>query len=312
MDVLDQERPFLWNLRGVLERERRYRFELEYADTRGRNLFLGFTVSVLKERTGASLGMIFIFQDLTEIRALEEEIALKKQMAALGEMAAGVAHELRNPMASISGSIQVLKRDLKPRGEAAGLMDIVIKESRRLDSTVRDFLLFAKPGRVRPQAADLVELIRETLKLLENGVEKLPHHRILVQVHPHTMPVVCDVDRIKQVFWNLSNNALKAMPEGGTLTVKAADGADDQVEVTFSDTGFGMSEREVSANFQPFHGSFRGGMGLGLAIVYRIIEEHQGRIKVRSRPGQGTEVVLHLPRRLTAAAPQEGRRWTAS
>src|SRR2546427_590945 len=151
IDVLGQGPDFLLKARAALGRERRYRVELDYEDTRARRLYLGFTVSTLRERSGHPLGMIFIFQDLTEIRVLEEEVALKKRMAALGEMAAGVAHELRNPLASISGSVQVLKRDLRPHGEAGDLMDIVIKESKRLDQIIRDFLLFAKPGRLHPE-----------------------------------------------------------------------------------------------------------------------------------------------------------------
>jgi two-component system, NtrC family, sensor histidine kinase PilS len=310
--VLGQEPPFLWRIRTALEREKRFRFELDYQDARGRPLFLGFTVSVLRERSGVPLGTIFIFQDLTEIRVLEEEVALKKRMAALGEMAAGVAHELRNPLASISGSVQVLKRDLKPRGEAGELMDIVIKESRRLDQIIRDFLLFAKPGRFHPEPADLVAVLKETLSLLENSEERRPHHHVAGQFHPESIPFAFDVNRMKQVFWNLAKNALKAMPDGGTLTVKAGFGPDAHPVVSFADTGIGMSEEDIASNFQPFHGSFPSGTGLGLAIVYRIIEEHGGRIKVRSRRGAGTEVSLHLPRRAAAAHPIEERRWIGS
>jgi two-component system sensor histidine kinase PilS (NtrC family) len=311
-EVLGQERPFLWKIRSALEKEARYRFEIDHTDSRGRQLFLGFTVSVLKDRHGAPLGLIFIFQDLTEIRALEEEVALKKRMAALGEMAAGVAHELRNPLASISGSVQVLKRDLKPQGEAADLMDIVIKESKRLDQIIRDFLLFAKPGRYQPEAADLAALLRETLSLLENSEERRPQHRVATELRPASIPIVVDVNRMKQVFWNLAKNAIKAMPDGGTLSVKATADADGQVVITFADTGIGMSETDIAANFQPFHGSFSSGTGLGLAIVYRIIEEHGGRIKIRSRPGAGTEVALYLKGRAVAEPSGEERLWTAS
>ena len=310
LEVLGQPQEFLSRVRAALESERRFRSELDFEDGRGRRLFLGFTVSVLRERGGEPLGMIFIFQDLTEIRALEDEVALKKRMAALGEMAAGVAHELRNPLASISGSVQVLKRDLKPRGEAADLMDIVIKESKRLDQIIRDFLLFAKPGRFTPEPADLAAVLRETLSLLENSEERRPQHRVATRFRPESIRVEFDVNRMKQVFWNLAKNALKAMPEGGTLTVSAIDPGDGQVTVTFADTGFGMSEEDIASNFQPFHGSFASGTGLGLAIVYRIIEEHGGRIRVKSRQGRGTEIVVHLPHH-TAAAVEE-RRWTAS
>jgi two-component system sensor histidine kinase PilS (NtrC family) len=312
VDLLRQDRSFLWQIRATLQREKRYRFDLSYSDGVGRDLELGFTVSVLKDRGGETLGMIFIFQDLTEIRALEDEVDLKKRMAALGEMAAGVAHELRNPLASISGSVQMLRRDLRPHGEAGELMDIVVKESKRLDTIIRDFLLFAKPGRFSPEEADLVPLIRETLSLLGNSEETGPAHTVRMQVHPDVITMAIDVNRMKQVFWNLAKNALKAMPDGGTLTVKAIDGIDGQVVVTFADTGMGMSEREVAVNFQPFHGSFESGTGLGLAIVYRIIEEHGGRIRVKSRPGSGTEIALHLPRRAAGAAFLEARHWTGS
>jgi len=312
LEVLGQDPPFLWNIRTTLERERRHRFEMDHQDARGRALFLGFTVSVLKERDGNPLGTIFIFQDLTEIRALEEEVGLKKRMAALGEMAAGVAHELRNPLASISGSVQVLKRELQPRGEAGELMDIVIKESKRLDRIIRDFLLFAKPGRFHAEPADVVRLLSETLSLLENSDEFRPEHRVVTVFRPESIIVPVDVNRIKQVFWNLAKNALKAMPQGGTLTLRASHADDDQVVVSFVDTGVGMSEEEVVSNFQPFHGSFQSGTGLGLAIVYRIIDEHGGRIRVRSRQGGGTEVALHLPRRGAVAPAIEERRWTGS
>jgi len=312
LHVLGEERPFLWRIHSALEREKRFRFEVNYAGARGRSLFLGCTVSILKEPGGQALGMIFIFQDLTEIRALEEEVDLKKRMAALGEMAAGVAHELRNPLASISGSVQVLKRDLRPKGEAGDLMDIVIKESKRLDKIIRDFLLFAKPGRFQPEMADLVVLIRETLSLLENSDELQPRHRVITQFRPEAIRAVVDVNRMKQVFWNLAKNALKAMPQGGTLTVRASEAPDDQLVVAFADTGIGMSEKEIASNFQPFHGSFASGTGLGLAIVYRIVEEHGGRIKVKSAAGSGTEVALHLPRRAPSSQTIEERRWTAS
>ncbi len=312
VELLGQDPAFLWRIRGALESERRFRFEVDYVTADDRTLYMGCTVSVLRERMGTPLGMIFIFQDLTEIRVLEEEVALKKRMAALGGMAAGVAHELRNPLASISGSVQVLKRDLKPAGEAAQLMDIVIEESKRLDAIIRDFLLFAKPGRIDPQPADAVTMIRETLRLLENSDEMRPHHQIQMQFHPDSIPIVVDVNRLKQVFWNLAKNALRAMPDGGVLTVKAVDGMDGHTVITFGDTGIGMSEREIARNFQPFHGSFGTGTGLGLAIVYRIIEEHGGRIRIKSRSGVGTEVALHLPHRAAPGARVEGGRWTAS
>src|SRR5262249_3474443 len=220
-DLLGQETAFLERIRAALEQRRRHRFEIDWRDPSGRDLFLGFTVSVLKERDGRTLAMIFIFQDLTEIRVLEEEVGLKKRMAALGEMAAGMAHELRNPMASISGSVQVLQRDLRPSGEAGELMDIVVKESKRLDGIIRDFLLFAKPGRFHEEEAALGSMLRETVSLLENSDERRADHRVLVEVAPGKVTARVDINRMKQVFWNLAKNGLRAMPGGGTLTAAA-------------------------------------------------------------------------------------------
>ena len=294
---------FLEEVRTQLEKTNRFRFEKEFTARNGASMFLGFTASVLRNKEGVPLGFIYIFQDLTEIRVLEEEVGLKKRMAALGEMAAGMAHELRNPLASISGSVQVLRRDLPGGSEQAELMDIILKESRRLDQTIRDFLLFAKPGPFTPEIVDLTEILTGSLKLLKNSEEFRPTHQLRTQFHPEQIPVAVDPNRMRQVFWNLAKNALKAMPEGGTLTVKALGEMDGQVLVSFADEGFGMAEAEVGRNFQPFHGSFRNGTGLGLAIVYRIVQEHQGRIRVKSRRGTGTEVQILLPKALAAARP---------
>jgi two-component system sensor histidine kinase PilS (NtrC family) len=305
--LLCQPDRFLEEIRAALDRRSRHRFEIDWKDAKGRDLFLGFTVSILRERDGRPVGMIFIFQDLTEIRVLEEEVALKKRMAALGEMAAGVAHELRNPLASLSGSVQVLQRDLRPRGEAGELMEIVVKETKRLDGIIRDFLLFAKPGRFHPMRVDIAPLLAETLSLLEHSDELRPDHRIVTEAGSEPVPAYVDVNRMKQVFWNLAKNALKAMPQGGTLVARARRGPEG-AQVSFADSGVGMSEDEVVKSFQPFHSTFVGGSGLGMSIVYRIVHEHGGRIQVQSRKGAGTTVTLALP----AAAPAREAAWIAS
>ncbi len=309
--VLGAGDSFLSEVRNALEKANRFRFDKEFSARGGACLFLGFTASILRNKEGMPLGLIFTFQDLTEIRVLEEEVNLKKRMAALGEMAAGMAHELRNPLASISGSVQVLRRDLPAGAEQIELMEIILKESRRLDQTIRDFLLFAKPGRFSPERVDLPEILSDSLKLLRNSEEFRPTHRLKNVFHPESIPVVLDLNRMKQVFWNLAKNALKAMPEGGTLTDKALGEVDGQVLVSFSDEGIGMGDAEVARNFQPFHGSFRDGTGLGLAIVYRIIQEHQGRIRIKSRHGAGTEVQILLPKTQAENRPVlQGETWT--
>jgi two-component system sensor histidine kinase PilS (NtrC family) len=280
---------------------RRYRFERWSPKRDGQRMYLGIAASNLTDRTGAPLGTIFIFQDLTDIHALEQEVRLKERMAALGGMAAGMAHELRNPLAAISGAVQYLKGSLRPDGETLELMDIILRESHRLDAAIRDFLTFARPGRFAPQECDLVRLIEDSLKLLRKSREFTGRHA--VETDFPSPEVRCEVDpnRMKQVFWNLATNALKAMPGGGTLAIRVAPAGEDRVEVVFTDQGKGMDEREVESYFQPFRGSFDEGTGLGAAIVYRLIEEHGGRIALETAPGRGTGVRILLPRR---GAPQ--------
>jgi two-component system sensor histidine kinase PilS (NtrC family) len=153
---------------------------------------------------------------------------------------------------------------------------------------------------------DLSELPSSSLKLLKNSEEFRPDHRVATQFHPERIEAAVDANRMRQVFWNLAKNALKAMPQGGTLTVKALGEVDGQVLISFADEGIGMEENEVARNFQPFHGTFRNGTGLGLAIVYRIVQEHRGRIRVKSRRQTGTEVQIFLPRSHPAGARAAG------
>ncbi len=287
---------FLKEIRRLLLANRRYRFERHFETPDGRRIFIGIAVSNLHDRAGRPLGYIFIFQDLTEIQALEQEVRLKERMAALGEMAAGMAHELRNPLAAISGSVQYLQGRLEPDGETLELMDIILRESQRLDRAIRDFLTFARPGRFAPERCDLVRVLDDQLKLLQKSREFGKAHRL--ETRWASPSVYCEVDpnRIKQVFWNLATNALKAMPSGGTLTVAVTLlTAPRQVEILFEDEGIGMDEKEIAGYFQPFHSLFEEGTGLGAAIVYRLVEEHGGRIALESRPGQGTRVRILLP-----------------
>jgi two-component system sensor histidine kinase PilS (NtrC family) len=250
---------------------------------------------VLKDQNGEPTGFLFSFQDLTEIKALEEEVKLKDRMAALGEMAAGIAHEIRNPLASMSGSVQILKKSLRPNEEEGELLDIVLRESRRLDQIIRDFLLFAKPSRLDPKPHDLVAILGDALTLLRNSEEFDGKHAIRTSFESARMPAFVDADKMKQVFWNLSKNALKAMPEGGTLTVTVRHEGSSSVAVCFADEGIGMTEAEIRRAFEPFRTNFSEGTGLGLAVVFRIVQEHRGRIRVRSRVGRGTEVMVTLP-----------------
>jgi two-component system sensor histidine kinase PilS (NtrC family) len=289
------EDGFLTEIKRQLLARRRFRFEQWFTTASGRRIFLGIAASNLHDKTGHPLGFIFIFQDLTEIQALEDEVRLKERMAALGEMAAGMAHELRNPLASISGSVQYLKGDLRVEGEHLELMEIILRESERLDHAIRDFLTFAKPGAFSPAPTDLIKLVEDQLKLLGKSRELKREHRLTTSFDATSLECEVDANRVKQVFWNLATNALKAMPDGGHLTVSVRRPATGLVEMDFTDTGVGMDAESQASYFQPFNGSFREGTGLGAAIVYRLVEEHGGRIQVDSREGEGTTVSVMLP-----------------
>ncbi len=288
----------LREIRRRLLAERRFRFERHVVTGDGRRIFMGLAVSNLFDRIGRPLGYLFIFQDLTEIHALEQEVRLKERMVALGEMAAGMAHELRNPLAAVSGAVQYLKGSIDPQGEALELMDIILRESQRLERAIRDFLTFTRPGEFAPEPLDLVRLIEDNVKLLRKSPEFAHGHRIRTAFAAPAMTLEADPNRLRQICWNLAQNALKAMPGSGTLTIRAewlAGG--DEVELSFADDGVGMDERERRRYFQPFSGSFRHGTGLGGAIVYRLVAEHGGRVQLDSSPGSGTTVRIRLPAR---------------
>lgn len=296
-ELFDFNDSFLWKIRSILDEEKRFRFEKVFPREGQHEKLLGFAASNLKDGVGRTLGLIFIFQDLTEIRAMENQVRLKERMAALGEMAAGMAHELRNPLASISGSVQVLRNEMDVEGEPLELMDIMLRESDRLDQTIKDFLMFAKPSQFTSERCDIVSLMQESIRLLKNSKEFLKSHTIEAKFSDD--PIICyvDINRMKQVFWNLAINALKAMINGGKLRIQVDNHSQDSLVILFSDEGIGMSEEETESYFQPFQGSFKEGTGLGAAIVYKIIQEHGGWIEVQSHLGEGTSIKITLPKK---------------
>jgi two-component system sensor histidine kinase PilS (NtrC family) len=274
-----------------------HRVRLERAWRRpsdGEELYLGYTVSQLKGHTGEAVGWLIVFQDLTGLLALEQEVRIRERMAALGEMAAGMAHELRNPLAAISGCVQVIGRG--PVGEEQRpLVDVAIQETERLNRIIRDFLQYARPGPFQAAPVELVGLMEETARLFRRSPDMSPRHRVLVTRGTGSTWALADRDRMRQVFWNLAGNAIKAMPDGGSLTVRVSGEGGDRVLLAFADEGHGMDSDALRRYFQPFQGTFREGSGLGAAVVYRIAEEHGGRVRVTSRPGHGSEIQLILP-----------------
>ncbi len=265
---------------------------------------LGVTLSELRDSEGNWHGYTLIFRDLTELRQLEEQLRVQDRMAAVGQMAAGLAHEVGNPLAAISGSVEMLAQSLEGKASQRQLLEIILKESRRLDRTVKNFLRFAKPGPRRPEEIDIAALLREAVELLRNSDDVRPEHRIVADLKPPSVSIHADRDRLGQVFWNLARNAVQAMPDGGTLTVSGRL-SDDLYRIEFRDTGKGMTDEERDKLFQPFKSFFSSGTGLGMAIVYRIVAEHRGDIRVDSHPGLGTTITIELPVRAPATAIQQ-------
>ncbi|MFZ2493261.1 MAG: ATP-binding protein [Thermoanaerobaculia bacterium] len=268
---------------------------------------IGFSVSPLKTLEGVAAGYTLIFQDLTEMKKLEAELRLKDRMAAVGELSAGIAHEIRNPLAAIAGSVQVLKNSQSLTPQEQRLMSIVLKESERLNKSISDFLRFVRPQERRSVEFDVAASLAETLDLLANSSEVQHRHEIRRAIEPPSFNLTGDADQIRQVFWNVARNALQAMPEGGVLHVEATPDR-DEYRIVFSDSGRGMSEADIQRLFQPFRTSFPSGTGLGMAISYRIVQEHGGRIDATSREGVGTAITVALP--VVGAAVREGpARW---
>jgi two-component system sensor histidine kinase PilS (NtrC family) len=255
---------------------------------------IGFAVTPLSTLEGVSAGYTVIFQDLTEMKKLESEVRLKDRMAAVGELSAGIAHEIRNPLAAIAGSVQVLKNSKSLTPQEQRLMSIVLKESERLNKSISDFLRFVRPQEKHAIEFDVAASLAETLDLLQNSPELQESHALVRDIAPSSYFIVGDPDQIRQVFWNIARNAVQAMPKGGTLTVRTTTD-DGSYRIVFTDSGRGMSAADLQRLFQPFRTNFPSGTGLGMAISYRIIQEHGGRIDVTSQQGEGTAISVSLP-----------------
>lgn len=255
---------------------------------------IGFAVSPLSTLEGKAAGYTLIFQDLTDMKKLEAELRLKDRMAAVGELSAGIAHEIRNPLAAIAGSVQVLKGSKSLTPQEQRLMSIVLKESERLNKSISDFLRFVRPQEKRALEYDVAANLGETLDLLQNSPELHGRHEIRREISPPSFHLIGDGDQIRQVFWNLARNAVQAMPQGGVLTVRTSFD-DDAYRITFSDNGRGMSPADLRRLFQPFRTNFPTGTGLGMAISYRIVQEHGGKIEVASTEGVGSSITISLP-----------------
>jgi two-component system sensor histidine kinase PilS (NtrC family) len=253
-------------------------------------------VSTLALPGQAKLGFVYTFDDLTEIRRLEREVRMQDRLAAVGRLAAAIAHEIRNPLTSIAGSVSMLSGIPALNEEHRQLLQIVTRESERLNNIITDFLAYSRGKQYRFAPVDLVPLLEDTLTLLNHRLlAENTGIRIERRFAVKEAVALADGDRIKQVFWNFCENAVRAMKGGGTLTVSLEASGEDW-QVNFADTGQGMQPQQTEKIFEPFQSNFEGGTGLGLAIVYQIVQAHDGKVWARSKPGQGTTFVLRLRR----------------
>ena len=279
--------------------ERPFHFNGQIVKKDGSAAILGMTASLLKDDANAVRGIILIFQDVTKMVEMEEQVRKQERMATVGSLAAGIAHEIRNPLASLSGSIQVLQGELELKEDNRHLMDIVVRETDRLNTIITEFLEYARPRASQSEHVMLVSILDETIMLLKNSKSYLQNIRIICNVGPH-FQIRGDSQRLRQVFWNLLINSCQSMRDGGTIAITALPfppGGDDACwcELVFADTGPGIEYEYLDKIFDPFFTTKPGGTGLGLAIVYRIIEDHGGTIAVESEPGKGTQFKVRLP-----------------
>jgi two-component system, NtrC family, sensor histidine kinase PilS len=280
--------------------ERLARLELVYRVPDGRELDLGLSVSPLA--TPEAEGFLLVFQNLTRIKQLEREVRMKEKLAAVGEMAAYLTHEIRNPLGSISGSAQVLLSEPGISSEQEKLLGIIVKESKRLSDSLNQFLVEVRAVPGTPGPLDLGPVVAELVTLLRNSPEVSQSHTVELESDDGSHVCLAERDHVVQVFWNLARNGLEAMPQGGLLRVQL-ESQGREVVLSFRDQGRGMDREQQKRLFEPFHTGKPTGTGLGLAIAYRLVREHRGDITVRSVPHQGTEVQVRLPL-VTAAVAQ--------
>ena len=251
-------------------------------------------VSELKILGRGPVGFVYTLDDLTRIRRLEREVRMQDRLAAVGRLSAAIAHEIRNPLTSIAGSANLLSGMPGLNDEHRHLLQIVTRESERLNGIITDFLSYSRAKQFRFSHVDLLPLLEDTLTLLEH---RLADQKIGITVHRKYSTdkafVLADGDRMKQVFWNFCENAVRAMKDGGALTISVEAYAEDW-QMSFSDTGPGMSPQMIDKVFEPFQSQFEGGTGLGMAIVYQIVQAHEGKVWARSKVGEGCTFVLRM------------------
>lgn len=284
--VVSEILPFITRI------EERQRIE-EVVQFGNREKIIGITISKMKDAKGDMIGYIGIFQDLTELKKLAAEIEQKKQLAVIGEMSANMAHEIRNPLASLKSSVEILREGTISEEKKHRLMTIALNEMDRLNNIITEFLDYSRPRDLTITEFNLHKIINETLELLEKRDEAAQNVTFITDF---TGPAIYsgDPEKLQQVFWNLGLNALDAMQDGGRLSVSTSL-SNGNVRITFEDTGPGIDRDVIDKVFYPFFTTKRKGIGLGLSIAYRIIEKHNGIILVKSDAAKGTRFDILLP-----------------
>jgi two-component system sensor histidine kinase PilS (NtrC family) len=300
---------------ALLTRMPRQRHEIDVVRADGALVQLGISISLLKDEQNEIKGVIAIFQDLSEVKQMRERIRQADRLAAVGELSAAIAHEVRAPLASISGSIDMLKGEITGlTGDNAELMDLIIRESERLDRIISDFLEYARLRKPSFTPSDIGRCLGETAMLLRNAVPSGEGVEIAIESCTEGLRIAADDEQIRQVLLNLGNNACEAMDGRGKLTLSAhmtvrrlsEERADEEcVEIRFHNDGPAIPEDVLPHLFEPFFTTRQGGTGLGLAIAARIVESHSGHIDVRSTVGGGTEFTVILPVRRGAIEEYE-------
>jgi two-component system, NtrC family, sensor histidine kinase PilS len=273
---------------------RALRKEVEIRTPDGATRFLGISISPLRTGQNEASGFVFNFQDLTELKRLEHEVLTKERMAALGRLSAAIAHEIRQPLTAMTGALKELARFAPLEDDDKKLVQIVSRESQRLNQIITEFLDYSREKSYAFADVDILGLIEETLVLIERNAVAAGKVRIERHFAQRPLRARADRDAMKQVFWNLCNNALRAMPDGGVLSVRA-EAAQNFVRISIRDTGQGMEPGASARIFEPLQSGFPGGTGLGLAIVYQILQAHRGRIHVETQLGSGAEFIVDLP-----------------
>lgn len=276
------------------------RMETRYVCPDGSPLVIGFTLYKLREEAAkeSDIGTIVSFKDISKIKDMEERLRRMDRLALMGRMAAGIAHEIRNPLASISGSLQLFREFVPDQGTGDRLLSIASRELSKLDQLINDFLTFSRPAQSPPQLLNVTELIEDTVELFKKNKELSPGIRLRVELEPDLLLKIPGGE-LSQVLWNLLTNALHALAGEGEISIQAAKVLTPEggghLEILIRDTGSGIPEEDLTHIFDPFFTTKEKGTGLGLCIVQKIVSDYGGRISVESRIGEGSTFSLQFP-----------------